>query len=431
MAKLVKHEIAGLLIGRASGVKQKTIASALNCSVDTVRRIQNKYADQLELFVKVHGAVGEELYELADKTKILYAKGTVCAYEFIVTGDPKDGVIYANDLYSEKLEEGEMMNDENFENWAFYDTDIGVMKRIRVGKIVIRIEPEYHRKEDIKDIAIVDSSLPEVRFEDDKNFALVDNPAYEPNGPFDDTHVSEEEDSKDKYVEATWTASAKFISIVKGRKTYNADSTHDNFQEALQMLIDGDVETAIDLINTESAVTKYVKGNIEIKDGQLFYKGFEVRSGLTTRIINSMQAGEDFEFYLPFLENLMLNPSERAVTRLFDFLQANDIEITDDGYFIAWKKVSSDFKDLYTGTIDNSPGKIVEMPRNMVNENDHETCSNGLHVCSKSYLDHYATSYDCKVMKVKVHPRDVVSIPVDYNNAKMRTCKYEVLGEAN
>ena len=32
-------------------------------------------------------------------------------------------------------------------------------------------------------------------------------------------------------------------------------------------------------------------------------------------------------------------------------------------------------------------------------------------------------------MLVKVDPADVVSIPVDYNNTKMRCCRYEVIGE--
>ena len=32
-------------------------------------------------------------------------------------------------------------------------------------------------------------------------------------------------------------------------------------------------------------------------------------------------------------------------------------------------------------------------------------------------------------MLIKVNPRDVVSIPVDYNNSKGRCCKYEVVGE--
>ena len=32
-------------------------------------------------------------------------------------------------------------------------------------------------------------------------------------------------------------------------------------------------------------------------------------------------------------------------------------------------------------------------------------------------------------MIVKTNPKDVVSIPADYNNTKCRTCKYEVIGE--
>ena len=32
------------------------------------------------------------------------------------------------------------------------------------------------------------------------------------------------------------------------------------------------------------------------------------------------------------------------------------------------------------------------------------------------------------MLEVEVNPSDVVSIPVDYNNSKMRVCKYKVLG---
>ena len=30
---------------------------------------------------------------------------------------------------------------------------------------------------------------------------------------------------------------------------------------------------------------------------------------------------------------------------------------------------------------------------------------------------------------VKINPRDVISIPSDYNNSKGRACRYEVIGE--
>jgi hypothetical protein len=32
-------------------------------------------------------------------------------------------------------------------------------------------------------------------------------------------------------------------------------------------------------------------------------------------------------------------------------------------------------------------------------------------------------------MILKINPRDVVSIPVDYNDSKGRCCRYEVIGE--
>ncbi|WPJ21325.1 hypothetical protein ECFKMHLE_00275 [Klebsiella phage KP17] len=226
--------------------------------------------------------------------------------------------------------------------------------------------------------------------------------------------------------EFKWAASSKFISITEGRTTYNADSQHPGFKSALQKLVDGDIAGAIDHINLEQGIKKFVQGNVRIEDGTLFYKDIELKSGLTERIVRAMEDGEDFKRYLPFLENLMLNPSRRAVYRLFDFLNANDIDITDDGHFIGWKVVRSTYMDCASNTFDNSPGKTVTMPRNQVDEDDQRTCSTGLHVCSKSYIGHFGSGSD-RIVSVKVNPRDVVSIPVDYNDAKMRTCGYVVL----
>jgi hypothetical protein len=76
--------------------------------------------------------------------------------------------------------------------------------------------------------------------------------------------------------------------------------------------------------------------------------------------------------------------------------------------------------------MDNSVGRIVEMPRDKVNANQHEVCGSGLHVCSRSYLSEFSGEH---TMVCKINPRDVVSVPVDYNNAKMRVCRYEVIEE--
>jgi hypothetical protein len=79
----------------------------------------------------------------------------------------------------------------------------------------------------------------------------------------------------------------------------------------------------------------------------------------------------------------MENPSYRAVNELYGFLEKNRLPITPDGHFLAYKKVRDDYKDIHSGTMDNSVGKIVEMERNQVNDDKNQTCSSGLHFCSE------------------------------------------------
>jgi hypothetical protein len=142
---------------------------------------------------------------------------------------------------------------------------------------------------------------------------------------------------------------------------------------------------------------------------------------------------EDFpiEPLVLFMENLMSNPSKRAVDELYGFLEKNSLPITPEGHFLAYKKIRDDYKDIYSGTMDNSVGQVLEMERNGVDDDKDRTCSSGLHFCSESYLPHFGTGHGNRVVILKINPRDVVSIPSDYNNAKGRACRYEVIGELN
>jgi hypothetical protein len=122
----------------------------------------------------------------------------------------------------------------------------------------------------------------------------------------------------------------------------------------------------------------------------------------------------------------MSNPSKRAVDELYGFLEKNNLPITPDGHFLAYKKVRDDYTDVHSGTMDNGVGQIVEMERNEVDDNKDRTCSTGLHFCSQNYLNHFGGE---RIVIVKINPRDVVSIPSDYNDSKGRACRYEVIGE--
>lgn len=182
-----------------------------------------------------------------------------------------------------------------------------------------------------------------------------------------------------------------------------------------------------DLISAAQRIEKYTNGVFKVESGQIILDGHPVHEGLSRKILDFQADGLPFEPLVNFAKNLMRNPSNRAVNELFQFLEKNDHPITEDGKFIAYRKVRSDFKDIYTGKMDNSVGNTVEMPRNKVNEDSNQTCSHGLHVANWDYsCNKYGSSTDT-MLEVEVDPADVVAIPSDYNQSKMRVCRFKVL----
>lgn len=192
-------------------------------------------------------------------------------------------------------------------------------------------------------------------------------------------------------------------------------------------LQDGDkLSDALNLRNTINNMLSGVSDKIRIEGKKIFYGEREVTGLISSRIFEVIAAELDIKPMVRFLENLMSNPSKRSVDELFGFLDACNLPITEDGHFLAYKRVRNDYKDCHSATMDNSVGKIVEMQRNQVDDNKDQTCSYGLHACSYSYLSHFGGD---RIVVVKINPADVVSVPVDYNNAKLRTCRYEVVDE--
>lgn len=221
-------------------------------------------------------------------------------------------------------------------------------------------------------------------------------------------------------------------TIVIGTSVYTIASDHPNFEEIQDAYANesrhGELE---DLISVTKAINKHsASTNIRVENGKLFYGDREMRTGLARRIIRMVQSGKEGAAapLVNFMENVMLNPSYRAVEGLYEWLERSNLPITPDGCFIAWKMVNDNYKDIRTGTFDNSVGSVVEIPRNQVDENPDRTCSSGLHFCSNEYLDS-GYSHGGKTVMVKVNPRDVGAFPHDYNISKGRCCRYEVIEE--
>lgn len=219
-----------------------------------------------------------------------------------------------------------------------------------------------------------------------------------------------------------------FVTLMVNGRTETITDSHPNYDAIREAVKVKDMDLVESLVDVAKTVTSWMSGKIKIENGQVFYGNQVLHGALVNRILDMIEDGFDATPMITFLDNLMQNPSKRAVDELYGFLECTSLPITEDGHFLAYKKVRDDYKDYFSGTMDNSVGQVLEMVRNSVDEDKDRTCSAGLHFCSMSYLKHYYAGQG-HVMILKINPRDVVAIPSDYNNAKGRACRYEIIGE--
>jgi hypothetical protein len=186
-------------------------------------------------------------------------------------------------------------------------------------------------------------------------------------------------------------------------------------------------EEILTTIDPAKRVRKHACGLFEVGLGGIYIDGERCPDLFSKRALEIADLGLDASPLVSLWRNIKQNPDPVAVKDLYVFLDRRQHPITPDGCFIAYKRVKSDFKDWYTGRIDNSVDAVTSMPRSEVDCNPANTCSRGLHVASLEYARDSYQSGQGVLIAVKVHPKNVCAIPPDYNMTKMRTCGYEVL----
>lgn len=220
------------------------------------------------------------------------------------------------------------------------------------------------------------------------------------------------------------------LTVVLNNKSYQVLPDHINYKMILEALPTATADELLTIVDVEKAVAAFSDGLVEIKNGQVTYEGEVVHGSISKRILEFMSKGLPFQPLVTFLNNLMTNPSMQSQKELYDFLEHEHLPITEDGHFLAYKAVRNDYMDKYRGVFDNHVGNVCEMTRSKVDDDRGRGCSNGLHAGALNYVAGYGSleSGD-KIVIVKINPRDVVSVPSDCNFEKLRTCRYEVVGE--
>lgn len=240
-----------------------------------------------------------------------------------------------------------------------------------------------------------------------------------------------------------FTYSGKSVTFYVNGNPFQASATTSNFQAVLDELKkadQADPDRLIALVTPATAVASAVAkaeavavdspdylpaGKVSVTRNEIRFNGEVVGGVLVDRILTMLAEGFDIMPMVRFMENLYMNPADFAREELYLWLEDNNLPITEDGHFLAYKTVRHNFKSHHDGRTDNTPGTIVSMPRQEVDPVRDRTCSRGLHFCSHSYLSHYGTGGT--IVMLKINPADVVSIPSDYDNAKGRAWKYLVL----
>ena len=235
---------------------------------------------------------------------------------------------------------------------------------------------------------------------------------------------------------------------VKGLRSKNTIVLHPSEGEPISISKDTnellflEVSELLEKGNLDELLNKYmdIKGKIEryssnlftvdnVK-GEMYLKGDDMPMPeiMTAKLLELEKAGEDFMPLIRFWKKLKKNPSQASINQLYGFMIHNGIGLTELGDIVVEKGVKAkagNLVDNYTGTVDNSIGEVVKMNRTEVDEDPNRTCSRGLHVGAPEHVRQY---YSGIIVKCSVNPINVVAVPTDYNNTKMRVCEYTVLG---
>lgn len=242
------------------------------------------------------------------------------------------------------------------------------------------------------------------------------------------------------------------VTLLLDGTVYTGSRSYAEASGVLVALNRGEYQKAADLLNKARAINRRSLGAFVVEDGVIYHNDLPVHNTVATRIVELSDAGLPFMPAVYFLENILLNPSMRAKEAGYKFLELKNLPLTEDGHFLAYKTVRSDYKsktkgrepvqvskdggktwETVVGHIPNNVGYILNIERNMVDDDREKQCSYGLHVGSLGYAGpngwfHNASAGE-KIVIVKVNPRDIVSIPSDATAEKLRVCRYEVVSD--
>lgn len=217
------------------------------------------------------------------------------------------------------------------------------------------------------------------------------------------------------------------ITVYLKGETSSISKGHVNYEAVLNRLKSRNFNKIVDMMKPAKLLLKYSVGDLEIKNGEVFYKGRALTGYIVGRIFEMFEKGHSFEPMAKFLNNVMKNPNKESGEAAFKFLENKGFPLTSDGCFLGYKRINSNFMDFYSGKIEHKVGKVIKHPQSSCDPNRLIQCSNGLHVGTFEYARTFNGHLNGHLVLVKVNPKDIVCIPNSDTSWKIRVCEYKVI----
>lgn len=230
---------------------------------------------------------------------------------------------------------------------------------------------------------------------------------------------------------------ANVVVVLEDGTVLVADHNHARFDDIKLRVMSQDWDDIEKLFSVgKGIVTAFEKigTRVTIRDDKLFFEGEKLDDSLADLIVRLYNEDADYEPFVRFLEKLKNNPNGHSVENLFRWLRNGSFALDWQGNILAYKGLSNDFTSRtsgsaihngqpFNGYIPNNVGDVIEMDRGQVQHNPSVGCSVGLHAGTWNY----ASTFGPIVVLIQIDPRDVVSVPTDCNDEKMRVCRYKVV----
>ncbi len=239
------------------------------------------------------------------------------------------------------------------------------------------------------------------------------------------------------------TSTTGNITVVVEGEMYTADDNHPNWDVIVDKALSNDDSVVDDFDLSPKIADRFesLSERVSVANSRVYVDGDEVEGGIADQIARFYWEGvADWEPLVHFLEKVWSNPTEHSRENLSRWINAtNGLTIDVNGDIVGYKGLTKTGGSItqgpavvngqaVEGSVPNAPGSVVEMARSKVTHDPAVGCSVGLHVGTWEYAKIFASERGSGIVaKVVVNPRDVVSVPTECGDKKMRVCRYKVV----